>query len=160
MHITHAPQNYICPICVGVEGIENESTLIRKSDIVYKDDVVMVFIASYFIGENSGHLIVVPLKHIENIYSLPDEISAHIAKTARKMCLVMRKAYGCEGITTLQNNEPAAGQHAFHYHLHLFPRYSNDMIYDFMNAKRETTQDERLPFAHKIKKELVEFTHE
>lgn len=152
----HAPKNYICPICVGVEGIEDENTLIRQQDIVYKDNLVMVFIGSYFVGRNDGHLIVVPNSHFENFYDLPDNVGAHLFKIAKKMAIVMRKTYNCDGVTTQQNNEPNGGQHAFHYHLHLFPRYENDQIYSYMSAgkKRETTPEERLLFAEKIKKTL------
>ena len=150
MH-SHTPPGYTCPICLGAQGIENDKTLIRQSDIVYKDDAVMVFVASYFIGNNSGNLIVVPIEHHENIYDLPDELGAHIFAIAKKFSLIMREAYGCQGVTALQNNEPAAGQHAFHYHLHLFPRYDNDDIYAHMNSKRETTAEERWPFAEKIR---------
>jgi len=153
MH-NHAPADYVCPICLGVEGVENDHTLIRASDIVYRDDTVMVFIASYFIGKNDGHLIVVPLQHFENLYDLPDKVGAHLFQVARKMAITMRQAYDCQGVMTQQNNEPASGQHAFHYHLHLFPRYENDNIFEHMNSKRETTPKERLPFAEKIRAAL------
>ncbi len=151
---THAPAEYICPICLGVQGIESEKTLIKKQDIVYKDEHVMVFVASYFIGNNPGHLIIVPLIHYENLYDLPGEIGSHIFAIARKMAIAMKEAYQCEGVMTLQNNEPASGQHAFHYHLHLFPRYTNDEIHTHMTSKRETTPEERLPYAQRIKKAL------
>jgi len=84
---THAPKNYICPICLGVQGVENEQTLIRKQDILYRDDAVMVLIASYFIKGSEGHLIVVPTRHFENIYDLPDEIGAIIFSTAKEYAL-------------------------------------------------------------------------
>jgi len=153
MH-NHAPPDYICPICLGVQGIENDKTLIRQSDIVYRDELVMVFIASYFIGRNDGHLIVVPLQHFENFYDLPDKIGSHLFTVARKFAITMRQAYNCDGVMIQQNNEPASGQHAFHYHLHLFPRYDNDNIFEHMNSKRETTAQERLPFAEKIRAAL------
>jgi histidine triad (HIT) family protein len=150
----HAPKDYKCPICLGVAGIENEDTLIRQSDIVYRDDLAMVFIASYFIGSNSGHLIIVPTSHYENLYELPDEVGQHIFTLSKRMALVMKQAYACEGVTTQQNNEPAGGQHAFHYHLHLFPRYTGDNIYQHMGSKRTTDAEERLPFAEKIRQTL------
>jgi len=28
-----------------------------------------------------------------------------------------------------QHNEPAGNQHVWHYHLHVFPRYADDMLY-------------------------------
>lgn len=151
----YAPQDYVCPICLGVKGVENDNTLIRQSDIVYKDDVVIVFVASYFIETCEGHLIVVPVKHHENLYDLPDEVGAQIFKVARKMAVMMRKAYDCEGVTTLQNNEPAGNQHAFHYHLHLFPRYEGDNLHGNMMSKRETTEDERHKYSTKIIQQLV-----
>lgn len=147
----HAPAGYVCPICLGVKGVENDQTLIRQSDIVYKDDAVMVFVASYFIRGSEGHLIVVPLRHYENFYDLPDDLGAKIFAVAKQFAMKMRKAYGCDGINVLQNNEPAAGQHAFHYHLHLFPRYEDDNLWKQMGEKRETTVEERLKFVELMK---------
>ena len=151
----HAPTDYVCPICLGVQGIENEQTLIRQEDIVYTDEHVMAFIASYFIGKNSGHIIVVPRDHFENLYDLPDGLGAKIFAVSQRIALAMKKAYSCEGVMVLQNNEPASGQHAFHYHLHLFPRYENDDIFASMGNKRETALEERLSYAHKIKDALL-----
>lgn len=150
----HAPTDYICPICVGIKGTQSDDTLIRPTDIVFQDDLVTVFIGSYFIGHNSGHAIVVPNEHYENLYDVPENVGAHIFKTAQKMAIALKKAYQCDGITTQQNNEPHGGQHAFHYHLHVFPRYENDEIFAHMNTKRLTTADERKPFAEKLKAAL------
>lgn len=149
MH-TEAPKNYMCPICLGVEGIENEKTLIRKNDILFQDEDAMVFIASYFIEGNDGHLIVVPTKHYENMFELPTEIGSKVFEAAKKYAAVMKEAYNCGGVTTLQNNGRDAGQHAFHYHLHLFPRYAGDTMYENMNSKIETTVEERKVFVDKI----------
>lgn len=150
----HASSDYICPICLGIQGIENDHTLIRQSDIVYKDEIVTVFIASFFIGNNSGHIIVVPNQHFENIYDLPDELATKIQEVTKKFSIILKNTYQCKGITTLQNNEPDGGQHAFHYHLHIFPRYPDDNLHQNMNSKKLTTPSERLPYAEKIKKEL------
>lgn len=147
---TEAPTNYICPICLGVKGIENENTLIRKKDILFQDEHVMVFIASYFITGNEGHLIVVPTKHYETMFDVPIETGTHIFAAAKKYAAVMKQAYKCGGVTTLQNNGKNAGQHAFHYHLHLFPRYTSDMLYENMNSKKETTLEERQIFKKKL----------
>lgn len=150
MH-NHAPVDYVCPICLGVDGSESDKTLIRKSDVVFRDDDVMVFVASYFIKGSEGHLIVVPAKHYENFYELPDAVGSRIFSIAKQFATKMKKAYGCDGVNVLQNNEPAAGQHAFHYHLHLFPRYEGDDLWSNFGEKRETTTEERLKFADIIK---------
>jgi histidine triad (HIT) family protein len=41
----------------------------------------------------------------------------------------MKRAWGPEGISTRQHNEPAGNQHVWHYHLHVFPRWNDDMLY-------------------------------
>lgn len=151
----HASKEYKCPICIAIEGKENDDTLIRQSDIVYKDNLVTAFISSFFIGNNPGHVIIVPNKHFENIYDLPPEYAHRIFEIAQKMALAIKKAYNAEGITTLQNNEPAGNQHAFHYHFHVFPRYMNDELHKNMSDKKTTTADERKEYSEKIKAELV-----
>lgn len=147
----HAPQNYVCPICLGVQGVENDQTLILQQDILYKDDEVMVFIASFFVLGAEGHLIVVPTKHYEHFYELPDEIGSKIIQTAKEYSIKMKKTYDCDGINVLQNNEPAAGQHAYHYHLHLFPRYEGKDIWSNMGSKFLASAKDRFEFAQRFK---------
>lgn len=150
----HAPESYKCPICLGVEGIENSDTMLRKSDLIYRDKNTTVFINSFFINGNEGHLIVAPNKHFENIYDLDPETSHAVIDTAQKMAVVVRKAYSCDGITLMQNNEPASDQHAFHFHLHIFPRYDGDRFMMESVNKRATTPEERKPYIDKLKKQL------
>lgn len=148
---SNVPNNYICPICVAVDGNENIKTLIRKTDIVYRDLSVMVFVASYFVENAEGHLIVVPTTHFENFYDIPKDVASKLFLIAQDFAIKMKAKYRCDGINILQNNEPAAGQHAFHYHMHIFPRYEGKDLWSNMNSKRETTQEERLKFAELFK---------
>lgn len=148
---SNAPKGYVCPICLAVDGVESDKTLVRKSDIVYRDDDTMVFVASYFIKNAEGHLIVVPVKHFENFYDIPDDIASKLFLVAKGFAKKVKSKYRCDGINILQNNEPAAGQHAFHYHMHIFPRYNGKDIWANMNTKREATQEERLRFAELFK---------
>lgn len=153
MH-SHAPADYVCPICLGVHGVENDKTLLRLQDIVYVDKVVTAFINSFWIKNNPGHVIVVPNDHYENFYDLPAGVGAHILTIAQKIALAMKKAYECNGITLLQNNEPAGGQHAFHYHLHIFPRYEHDDLHANMTNKQLADPIHRVEYATKIRSAL------
>lgn len=150
MH-NHADSEYTCPICLGVNGVESEGTLLRLHDIVYIDETVTAFINSFWIKNNPGHVIVVPNEHYENIYELPDDVSTHIMAIAKKISIAMKKAYGCEGITLLQNNEPAGGQHAFHYHLHIFPRYDHDDLHLNMHDKQLADPAKRFEYAEQLR---------
>lgn len=149
-----APPDYKCPICIAIEGVEDKNTLIRQSDMVYRDELVVGFISSFFIGENLGHVIISPKRHFENIYDLEQEYGDRIQAVARKISIAIRRAYAARGTTILQNNEPVGNQHAFHYHLHIFPRYEDDKLFKNMLDKKNTTPEERKPYAEKIKSSL------
>lgn len=151
----HAGQDCKCPICLGVQEIENKDTLIKKSDIVFKNGYITAFIASFFIGKSLGHVVIVPNRHFENLYDLPEAYGKEIFKASKKIALAMKKAYGCEGITALQNNEPAGDQHAFHYHLHIFPRYKKDNLSKNITNKKLVSPAIRKKFVDKIKRELT-----
>lgn len=150
----HAPDNYTCPICLGVEGVESKDTLLQQQDLVYRDDLVSVFVNSFFIGKNPGHVIVVPNQHFENLYDLPEQYAHRVIEISQKMAVAIKKAYGCDGVMIGQNNEPASGQHAFHYHMHIFPRYENDEIHKYMGSKRLAPPEERLTYVKKLRRVL------
>jgi histidine triad (HIT) family protein len=152
---SNAPDNYECPICPGLGGSDSPKTLVKPTDFVYRDDLVSAFINSFFMGENAGHVIVVPNKHYENIYELPAEEGHRIFDIAQRVALAMKEAYSCDGITTRNNNEPAGDQHAFHFHFHVFPRYDNDGYNSVAPAdKRLAEPKERAGYAEKIKTAL------
>lgn len=155
MFSSNAPKDYICPICLGIKRVESDDTLMRPTDIVYSDDLVTVFINSFFMGKNAGHAIVVPNEHYENVYGLPDEIGRHVFDISKEVAIVIKKVYEADGITIKQNNEPAGDQHAFHYHLHVFPRYKDDGFNAIQpEQKRLAEPEERAEYAEKLKKFL------
>lgn len=154
MH-NYVKEDYICPICLGIKGIENDDTMLKKPDLIYRDDLTSVFMNSFFITGNEGHLIVVPNEHFENIYDMPVEYANAIMATTKKMSILVKEAYPCDGITLRQNNGPAAGQHAFHFHLHIHPRYDNDTFNQEIANKRATTLEERQKYIDKLKKHVL-----
>lgn len=152
---SNAPDDYICPICLGAQGVESPDTLMKQSDVVYKDELITGFINSFFVGKNAGHVILVPNEHFENMYILPAKYGHRIFDVAQKVALAMKEVYGCDGITIRQNNEPAGDQHAFHFHLHVFPRYKDDGYNAVQpSEKRLADPAERKEYAEKIKTAL------
>jgi histidine triad (HIT) family protein len=152
---SRAPKDYVCPICTGIKSGKSEDTLIRDTDFVYEDDLVTAFINSFFMGKNAGHVVVLPKEHYESIYTIPEECGHRIFDVSQKIAVAMKEEYGCDGITLRQNNEPAGDQHAFHYHLHVFPRYDNDGFNKVQpEQKRLAEPDERKEYADRIKAAL------
>jgi histidine triad (HIT) family protein len=94
---------------------------------------------------NSGHVIIIPNQHHENLYDLPLSTATAIHALAREVALTMKQHYQCLGISTRQHNEPAGDQEVWHYHLHVFPRYHEDNLYQ--EDRRRTTPEERQPYA-------------
>lgn len=132
------------------QGIESEETMMKQTDIFYKDDLVIAAVNSKFIETNPGHVIIFPIKHYENIYDMPDEVSARVAKVAKQVAINMKEIRKCDGITTQQNNEPASGQHAFHYHFHIFPRWAGDKLYSG-SSTRVSDPSERITYAEALR---------
>ena len=58
---------------------------------------------------SKGHALILPKNHYRNLYEMTDVL-------------------GCDGYNIVQNNEEAAGQTVFHFHMHLIPRYKNDNV--------------------------------
>lgn len=146
----NAPLDYKCPICLAINGIENENTWIKQKDIFYRDDLVMGFISSMSIGGNEGHPLIVPNEHYENIYDLPKEVGHQIFNVGKKIAIALKKLRNCDGVTLVQNNELAGDQHAFHYHLHIVPRFEGDNFHEeFWNAEKSDPGD-RVQYAQDL----------
>jgi len=149
----HAPENYSCPFCLLIAGVENEDVHSVQSDIVYHDDTVTAFIGSGQWKNNHGNTIVVPNEHFENIYDLPISRAQDIHRVAKMLALAMKAAYACDGVSTRQHNEPAGSQDVWHYHLHVVPRYN---VYNCYGAQREPMSvSERAMHAEKIRTHLT-----
>ncbi len=153
MH-NHAPADYQCPICLAIRGIEAEATWIRQADIFFRDDLTLGFISSKFITGNEGHPIIVPVEHFENLYEMPDEVNHRIINLAKQVAITLKTVRNCDGVTLLQSNEPAGDQHAFHFHLHVVPRFNRDAFHqEVLNARRSDPQ-ERISFAIQLRNSL------
>lgn len=151
MH-NHSPANYDCPLCIFIQGGETEHN--KRSDIVYENDNVLAFIAPKWWPNNKGHVLVIPKEHYENIYSTPDEVLGDVYAVVKKIALAIRDSYQCDGISTHQHNEPAGGQSVWHLHAHVFPRYTNDRLYQLHDGVSWVRESERASYAEKLRQRL------
>ena len=67
-----------------------------------------------------------PVKNRKDIEEIDEEILAKAYKLAKKLAIVMTEVFQADGFNLLQNNNEAAGQSVFHFHIHLIPRYKGD----------------------------------
>jgi histidine triad (HIT) family protein len=152
---SHAPANYRCPFCALAGGMVCPGLHSTQGDIVCRDGDAMAFIASHWKEANAGHVLVVPIRHFENLYEIPDDVGSAIFGMSRRIALALKLGYACDGVSTRQHNEPAGYQEVWHYHLHIFPRYRDDQLYAGYGDMRLSSPDERRPFADKLRKALA-----
>jgi histidine triad (HIT) family protein len=149
---SHAPENYDCPFCRVVNKNTDDDIYTQEDDVIYRDNHVTAFVSSHWLSNNPGHVIVVPNRHIENIYDLTPDIAVYVHELSRQVSIAFKQLYGAEGTSTRQHNEPAGYQEVFHYHLHVFPRYAHDYLYDLSFQRRLAAPEERRPYAEKLKR--------
>lgn len=77
---------------------------------------------------SKGHALIIPKEHYRNLYDLDEGLAAKAMVLAKTMVLKLKDMLGCDGYNIVQNNEEAAGQTVFHFHMHLIPRYEGDKV--------------------------------
>lgn len=147
-----APKNYVCPFCELVIDSQKKIKNKNLARIFYQDKFITAFISSHWWPNNKGHILIIPNKHIENIYSLPDYMSDKIHRFEKRAALAIKAVYNCDGVSSRQHNESAGNQDVWHYHLHLFPRYDNDNLYQLHSKKFVADEKEVKYFANKLRK--------
>ena len=145
----HEPADYDCPFCKIIAGEEDDYT--NQNDIVYQNEFVTAIIAPRWWINNPGSILVVSNKHCENIYDISDDTLTEVYKVVKNMAFATRSTYGCDGTSTRQHNEPAGEQDVWHFHVHVFPRYDGDALYQNHENKMFVTAEERLPYANKLR---------
>jgi histidine triad (HIT) family protein len=93
----------------------------EHSSQIYEDDNAMAFLDARPV--NQGHALVIPKKHYENIFEIPDKELASLFKVVKRVAGAIMRGENAEGIRIVQNNGSAAHQVVFHFHVHVIPEY-------------------------------------
>jgi histidine triad (HIT) family protein len=141
----HAPSSYLCPFCAIAAGAESDA-------VVFNDGKAIGVLGLCQKQGNEGHTLVIPVLHFENLYELPTELTAHLFVVTQLLARGIKSAFAADGITVLQNNEPAGGQDVWHAHTHVIPRFTGDQFH----AKRSAVMaiEERSKLAAAIRSAL------
>jgi len=145
----NAPPGYACPFCCIAETLPSPA---QESAVVLVDANVFALVPTHHYAGIKGNCLVIPRGHYENVLDIPDDLGNDFFRATRRLANAMRHAFGCEGISTRQHNGPAGNQDVWHYHLHVFPRYSNDGLYG--GRKVPYTTEERIELAASLRAAL------
>ncbi|MCR4936941.1 MAG: HIT family protein [Lachnospiraceae bacterium] len=109
------------------------------SQCIYEDGLFKVILD---LGPaTKGHSLIIPKDHYEDLFELPEETAAQAMVLAKRLSARLMEKLHADGLNLVQNNKETAGQTVKHFHLHIIPRYKDDMQ-NILWKPGEVTQDE------------------
>jgi ATP adenylyltransferase len=108
-----------CPFCSIPGMADTEGLVVARGEACY----VVLNLYPY----NSGHLMVVPYRHVAAYEELTDEETVELAELTQHAIRAVRHASGAHGFNVGMNLGTVAGAGiAAHLHQHLVPRWGGD----------------------------------
>lgn len=106
---------------------------------IYEDD--LIYVIMNINPTTDGDLLVLTKNHTKDINDTPNEVIMDaINVTREKVYPILKEKLNCKGLTIAQNNE--LGQEIKHFHIHLTPRYENDLLEYNYNKDMISSLDE------------------
>lgn len=127
-------------ICRGVRGELNLVTVLRTENSIAFMDHRPVF---------KGHVLVSPLRHVDDLMSLPADAVAGLFNDVQRVCAVLPAVLGCEGVFVGINNR--VSQSVPHLHVHLVPRAQGDGLRGFFWPRTSYDDGEAERYAERIR---------
>lgn len=115
--------------------------------IIDENEDVIVFLSL------QNHPLIVTKKHMENIYEMDADTGKHVMSMAIRIAKAVKKGLSADGVNLVQNNEEAAGQEVFHFHLHIKPRFKQDEVIVHFPAV-DIEEDQKMTTLERIKSAL------
>jgi histidine triad (HIT) family protein len=100
-----------CPFCRIAAGEDPDAREVRR------DDRVVAFCPLH--PATPGHTLVVPRRHVPDIWALDDDTAARLTRATLRLAGVMRRPLAPEGLNIIQSNGAAATQTVGHLHVQL-----------------------------------------
>jgi histidine triad (HIT) family protein len=132
-----------------LRGVDTERN--RQSDIVWQDAHTTAFISPKWWPGNRGHVIVIPNAHVENVNEIDGGLLGEVYATAKRIADGLKEAYACSGTSMRQHNEPDGNQDVWHLHVHVFPRYADDRLYERHAESYWPPPEERAEYAERLR---------
>lgn len=106
-----------CVFCAIIEGR-------APAEVVFEDEETLAFMDIN--PANPGHTLIIPKRHVRDIYELDGETAAAVMRTTVRVARAIKRALQPDGMNLVQSNGRAASQEIFHFHVHIVPRWYGD----------------------------------
>ena len=108
-----------CPFCSIPSMSDEDGLVVARGEAVY----VVLNLYPY----NSGHLMVVPYRHVADLTELTDAEAGELTAYTQRAMTALRAASGAQGFNLGINQGSVAGAGiAAHLHQHVVPRWGGD----------------------------------
>lgn len=119
-YVTSKNKDSCCVFCDKIKSSNDE-----KTHLLYRGE--NCFVALNIYPYNTGHIMIIPYKHINDILLLSNDESREMMNLLKYFTKILKKVMSPEGFNIGFNIGKAAGAGiADHIHLHLLPRWSGD----------------------------------
>lgn len=110
-----------CVFCVTAANELSPDTL-----CLYKSKYSQIVLNKY--PYNNGHLLILPLRHVANLWDLSKEEKQDLFELMDFGFEVLRDVYGPDGLNMGMNHGKSSGAGIpEHIHIHIIPRWSGDV---------------------------------
>ncbi|MHA1369938.1 MAG: HIT domain-containing protein [Promethearchaeota archaeon] len=119
-YVTGKRPDIYCILC----GVRDDSDKIVSKKI-YQDDVIFITLNLY--PFNPGHLMIVPCRHVERWRDLHDIEISRITEYLKKVQDLIQREFNTGSFNVGFNEGPFSGASITHFHLHVVPRFKNEL---------------------------------
>ncbi len=91
---------------------------------VFDDEEVLAFLDIHPVA--AGHILLIPKMHIPWIQEVPDVLLSSMMIKTKNLIQAMKKSLSCDYVQV-----SIVGKDVPHFHIHLIPRFFNDMLPGF-----------------------------
>ncbi len=118
-YVTRSPDEAGCVFCDALASDEGRALIVAEGPTCF----VILNLYPY----NSGHLMIVPRRHVGTLAALDTDELAELGSLTRDAEIALTEAYQPQGLNVGMNlGRPAGAGVLDHLHVHLVPRWTGD----------------------------------
>jgi ATP adenylyltransferase len=143
-YIIGAGQTTGCVFCQALETADAEPLILHRGRTCF----VILNLFPY----NSGHLMIVPLRHVGSLAALTAEELCELGELTRLSEIAVTEAYAPHGMNMGINlGKPAGAGVLDHVHMHVVPRWTGDTNFMTIVGQTRVLPEELPASAEKLK---------
>jgi histidine triad (HIT) family protein len=131
-------------VCQIVQGEIEAAVVAQTDEVVAFLDHRPVF---------KGHVLVAPVRHVDNLLDLPTELMVPVLTMAQRIATALGVALGAQGSFVAINN--VVSQSVPHLHVHVVPRTKGDGLRGFFWPRTRYADGEIQAYAQRIRDVLA-----